>query len=219
MFRPNIFILSEKDIYKKIKSSLLKTIEEHATRAAQELDIDWPVNFTVYPNPAFTLKETGEGGYTPTKDWVQLSIDITEERVPANQVVENLCPTIYHEINHCKRWTLTGYGLTLEEAMVTEGLASVFEENMWTRSKAPWLVYTEDELQQMLKLLRARDKTSPYVHSDWFYGTNPEISRWLGYKVGHAIVKSAIAKNPQFSFNELMKKSGADILSLSGIEV
>ncbi|WP_256390362.1 DUF2268 domain-containing putative Zn-dependent protease [Pseudomonas yamanorum] len=86
---------------------------------------------------------------------------------------------VVHEVHHCLRMAGPGYGWTLGEAMVSEGLAGQFvrrvlgsQPELWERALAPEeLLSSPVELQ----LLQA----TYYDHSEWFFGTGTR-PRWLG---------------------------------------
>lgn len=171
------------------------TVSQHAQKAARALSYTCPVNITIYPNPAWAIPETGVGGYTPTADWIQISIDLTGTTHPLEEVIEKWLPgTIYHEMNHIVRWRTTGYGTTPLEAMVSEGLATIFEHEMWPDALAPWTTFGTGEEERYLTLLAEKKELldKSYHHDAWFFGSTDELPRWFGYKVGTFIVRKAI---------------------------
>lgn len=177
------------------ESRILEILTGHARTAVSDLEIERPFNITVYPNPNWSVAETGEGGYTPTGDWAQLYLDLSGKQHSVQEVIENRLPTVtYHEINHIKRWQTVGYGSTLIEAIVSEGLASVYEVEKWKGFTAPWLTYSEEEIGVCLNLLskHIESDAQTYDHGAWFFGSEDKIPKWCGYMLGHYIVSKAI---------------------------
>jgi uncharacterized protein YjaZ len=190
----------------------------HAGKAGNILKIPL-VNITVYPNKNFVIPETGDGGYTPSKDWFHIYID--PQRKDFNKIVKNVIPaTIYHEMNHAARWKYTGYGTNLLEVIITEGLATVFAEEQWIKFKAPWADCSEAEINTLLNIVRKREKKNDitYSHGEWFYGTG-KLPRWIGYKVGSYVIKSYRSKNKSIKWNQLIKMNANDIIRLSRINL
>lgn len=214
------FLTTEKKLSGTEEKLLLKTIRKHASRAGLILGVSL-VNITVYPNSKFVIPETGEGGYTPSKDWFHIYIDPTKNKKELNKIIKNVIPaTIYHEMNHAARWKYTGYGTNLLEAMVTEGLATAFSEERWEKFKAPWADFTMKEINKLLKIVRKRNTRNDnnYNHAEWFYGTG-KLPRWIGYKIGTYIVKSFKKENKSKTWNQLIKMKAEKIIKLSGVNL
>ncbi len=151
---------------------------------------------------------------------MQLSIDLTRGVQETNVIIKKRLPaTIYHEMNHLKRWGSVGYGKTLLESIISEGIACVFEYKMWKTDQLPLFFEDEKEIYKMLEIVKKHiaKKDFAYVHSDWFFGTNPSIPKWLGYKVGYYLVMKALEKNPKKTILDITVLSCNEILTLSGI--
>ena len=91
---------------------------------------------------------------------------------------------IYHEMHHMARWQNIGYGDTLGGAIVSEGIATYYEElrSGWT---PPWAEETVSS-KIIKEALNNWDNTK-YNHNEWFY----ELARgrWIGYSIGYKIAK------------------------------
>ena len=218
----HVFVLTSTPALGKAEErKIIETAEPHVNRACEDLEISWPFNITIYPNAKWTVPETGEGGYTPSADWSQIYLDLTGEKHPVDHIISERMPVaIYHEMNHLKRWSTTGYGNDLESSLVSEGLAGVYERTMFPTYCVPWLHYTKEDVDVLLDVVRKYKKQSvPYVHNNWFFGSDPSIPKWLGYTVGHYIVSQAIEKNPSLHLIDLMGKSAREIIELSSVEL
>lgn len=92
--------------------------------------------------------------------------------------------TVAHELHHLVRWQHAGYGSTLGEAILTEGLATYYESIIanWT---PPW---AESNLDPTI-IRRAKEEwnNANYNHFDWFF--EGEMGRWLGYTIGYKLAK------------------------------
>ncbi|PRD45316.1 hypothetical protein C5748_03710 [Phyllobacterium phragmitis] len=96
---------------------------------------------------------------------------------------------IIHEVHHCLRMAGPGYGWTLGEALVSEGLAGQFVRKLFQSGPEPWeRAVPLEQLRRNpvdMESLRAKD----YNHPAWFYGTGAQ-PRWLGYTLGFEMVGS-----------------------------
>jgi len=96
-----------------------------------------------------------------------------------------LTRTIIHEAHHCLRMNGPGYGRTLGEALVSEGLAGRFVRHILQSPPEPW-----EAALPALKSLRIGKMTlsqAGYDHAKWFFGKGA-LPRWLGYSLGYEIV-------------------------------
>lgn len=199
----NVFFLESQQKFSSTQEILIsKIIKEHSTRAAKTLGLSGVLNFTVYPNKDWCIPQTGDGGYTAGKDWIQLSIDLS---IPNrfNRIVENSLPaTIYHEMHHAKRMTTVGYGDRLLEVVITEGLASVFAEEMFPKFEPPWGKYSKKEIREYSKIFLEHVNDKKYNHVEWFFGEGKPY--WLGYKVGIYIIRGLKKKNPSLTCTKMV---------------
>ncbi len=213
-------LLVSKNKLSRQEAKLLKeSIQKHARKAGLILSIPL-INVTVYSNPDFATPETGESGYTPSKDWIHLYIDPKRKKKELNNIINNIIPaTVYHEMSHASRWQYVGYGIRLLDAIVTEGLASVFAEEQWSKFKAPWCNFSKKELKKLLNIIKKRNRENDkkYNHSEWFYGTG-NIPRWAGYKLGSYIIHSFRKNNKNIAWKELSMMGTNEIINKSGID-
>lgn len=208
--KTNVFFLESQQKFSSTQEALIsKVIKEHSTRAAKILRLSGVLNFTVYPNKDWCIPQTGDGGYTAGKDWIQLSIDLS---IPNKfkRIAENSLPaTIYHEMHHAKRMATVGYGDQLLEVVITEGLASVFAEDMFPKFKTPWGKYSVDEIRDYLNIFLGHVNDKKYNHVEWFFGEGKPY--WLGYKVGIYIIRGLKLQDPSLNCTMLVDKKAKKI--------
>jgi hypothetical protein len=82
------------------------------------------VTITVMPDPQRTISGYGVGAYTPDANTVRIYVDPTF--ASSAVLPQHLALTLAHELHHTVRWKGPGYGHTLFQAMITEGLADRF---------------------------------------------------------------------------------------------
>lgn len=199
-----------------------KTIRTHSTKAVKALKITKPVNITVYFNPDWTIHTTGENGYTPTGEWVQISLDLTGKKFPVKTVIEKRLPaTIYHELCHIKRWQTTGFGSVFREELVSEGLACAFEVEQFKHDIEPLFMASEAEIKKMISVVKKnRDRIkNEYSYFEWFTVGSKKVPRWLGYKLGYYIITQVLEKNPELSVADLMDMSAQKLYKMSKIDL
>jgi uncharacterized protein YjaZ len=100
----------------------------------------------------------------------------------------NFTSTLAHELHHAMRRRGPGYGTTLWEALVTEGLACQFEAQVVGR--LPSYAVPANAEVMAAALARARSEGSQnYSHEDWFFGkVSTDSPRGIGYRLGTDIV-------------------------------
>lgn len=144
--------------------------------------------------PALTIAETGVGGYSPAADILYIYCNPAHPQFRSS-LDRELVPMIAHEMLHCVRWRGPGYGATLGEALVSEGLAMHVESLF--RGHAPFYGTTVDDagLTRMLERARPLFDSTDYGHAAWFIGSEErDIPRYGGYALGYRIVANGLRR-------------------------
>src|SRR5574337_69887 len=96
------------------------------------------VDIVYFVNPAETIPEIGGiGGFTPDAHTIFVSVNPHHPKFKV-ALKRELGQQLAHELHHCVRWRNPGYGKTLFEAMVSEGLADHFSMELTGTSAPPW---------------------------------------------------------------------------------
>lgn len=220
--KSNIFILSSGyAISQAHMASLKDVLSFHVKAAMKDLDLS-RVNITVYFTEKDVIPGIGVSGYTPYHDWIQIKIDPTGQNF--QKIIERyVSATVYHEMHHAARWSSVGYGKSLTEVIVTEGLATVYQEEKWGKFDAPWSAYTDDEIENFLGIYRKRAHEDVHyghvAHAKWFFGGTPEIPKWLGYKVGVYLIREVKKRNRDVTAKILINTDADKIILMSGINM
>lgn len=182
-------ILNTSGKLNKYKNKILDKAKESLSEIKNFIPID---NVDVVICSKKVFPQIGVGGYAPDANTIFLYID-TEYQHLDSSIETQVLRILAHESHHCLRWRSPGYGKTLYEAMITEGLADHFELEVTGKMPQPWsLALKDDKLQEM------EEKAKPsywaeYDHSLWFYGTNVnEVPNWTGYSLGFKFVNEYI---------------------------
>lgn len=136
---------------------------------------------------ATVIPEYGIGGNSPGPSHIYITFDPDSENITEDGLVE----TLLHEIHHCMRWRQPGYGESLGEAMVSEGLACLYEE--MHRGEAPIYARIKIGDNHTAEAMSTLHKDT-YDHSRWFYGSG-DIPRWFGYTYGYQLCKKYAEQN------------------------
>lgn len=152
------------------------------------------VDVVVADNPEAAIPETGVGGFAPTAHLLYINIDPTHVDL---KIEEEVCSTLAHELHHCARWKAVGYGNTLLEAVVSEGLADHFDIEVNGGEPKPWSrALNAEELEKIAEKAKKEFANADYNHSAWFFGSAQEdIPRWAAYSLGFKIVGDYMEKN------------------------
>lgn len=173
-------------------SAFTDTIQHAFDRAVINIKHKLPslnVDVVITDNPDATIPETGVGGFAPTAHVLYVSINPAFEGL-WNSLNAEIQSTLAHELHHCARWQAVGYGTTLLEALVSEGLADHFDIEVNGTQPRPWSVALQDtELEQMKEKAKPFLHDARYSHNDWFFGSKElNIPRWTGYALGFDVV-------------------------------
>ena len=149
-------------------------------------------------DPMGTMPEIGIGGYSPGPYNIYVSLDPDFKAFS----VEDIVLTMLHETHHCMRWRNPGYGQSLGEAMISEGLATLFEEE---HSGIPPIYakvqIKQDEIEKAKKDLNNKN----YDHTKWFFGTK-NIQKWFAYTYGYQLSKA---------YSQKVNKNAAELVNCS----
>ncbi|MBC9246087.1 peptidase [Paracoccus sp. 11-3] len=145
------------------------------------------------------IPDWGVAGHTPAAGVVYLTVN--PDRFDAALTVR----TLVRQMHHLIRWDGPGYGKSLGEALVSEGLAGHFVLQVLGGKPDPWDVTT---LATGLARKAMNEWARPdYDHARWFQGKG-DIRKWAGYGLGHKLVAEHLAQN-----------TGADAVTLATTRV
>ncbi|HHR0680278.1 TPA: DUF2268 domain-containing putative Zn-dependent protease [Klebsiella aerogenes] len=149
----------------------------------------------------YVIPEKGHLGYTPEAGVVYLTVD-PENPVFAKNDAQSLERMFAHELHHAARWAGPGYGLTLGEVIVSEGLAGHFSLELLGGEPEPWESLQSDVVQDYSSLIHEYWDRTDYGHDAWFFGAG-NLPRWLGYTAGFSLVSSYFAASPHLKASML----------------
>ncbi len=191
------------------RRALLQQVVRHALqRILPLLHSTHAVDVVFSVNPQATIPEFGIGGYTPNAHTIFISLDPKHPKF-ISSLKTQLPRTLAHELHHTIRWIDPGYGQTLGEALVTEGLAANFELEVFGKKPNMWdLAVRGKKLQQLYQRATRELRSSQYNHNEWFFGSERRnIPRWAGYALGFHIVQRFLSTHRQLPSDLVQTKS------------
>lgn len=139
------------------------------------------------------IPEIGLVGHAYRRSLFALTVDPDNPHFAAGLTDGTLQRQVTHEAHHCLRMGGVGYGRTLGEALVSEGLAGQFTRRLFGNAPEPWERAVDDAVLRAHVPDAAALGAAGYDHSAWFFGTGA-LPRWLGYTLGYAMVGSWLGR-------------------------
>jgi hypothetical protein len=162
------------------------------------------VTVTITPDAGRAISGYGVGGRTPDANTVQLFIDHAFPGMDT-LLASRLPPLVAHEMHHAKRWRNPGYGASLLEAMISEGLADHFAQELLGTERQPWSnAFPMDQTETLLSRARPEFDSRSYDHARWFFDADPSLPRWTGYTLGYRLVDAYIEVHAGSSASSLV---------------
>jgi uncharacterized protein YjaZ len=176
----------------------LSSIVQHAlTSIGSELSIPATQVF-IDANAAKTISETGLGGFTdPQSGHVFIWIDPARRGDRRSDPFAWLPSLLAHELHHSKRIIEgPGYGKTLLEMLVTEGLADVFVREVFPGEPTfPWDSALAPDQSERLWQIARQELSRPANSARWLNG-HEDVPRFAGYTLGYHLVLGYLGVEP-----------------------
>lgn len=143
------------------------------------------------------IPELGIGGYAPNDHQVFIYLNPQFPHL-RETIQKHLKRTLAHELHHCMRWRSPGYGHTLLEVLVSEGLADHFDLEVNGGEAEPWCrALKAGEVAKFTEIARTEYFNRDYSHKAWFFGSKERgIPRWTGYTLGFKLVGDYLKSHP-----------------------
>lgn len=159
------------------------------------------------------IPELGVGGFAQGENTFLIVLD--PENPALDESLQNgaLGRVIAHEAHHCMRMSGPGYGGTLGEALVSEGLAGQFVSMLFASGPEPW----ERAVDRDTIALHAPDEpqllAADYDHESWFFGTDGVRPRWLGYTLGYRMASAWLETAPTIDVGLMVNVPASTVIS------
>ena len=160
----------------------------------------------------WVIQEIGLAGRTFDATLMALTIDPESPNFAASLSDGALRRQVAHEIHHCLRWAGPGYGRTLGEALVSEGLAGQFVGHLFGTPPEIWERAVEPATADLLFPDAVSLRAPRYDHMAWFYGTGG-YPKWLGYTIGYRMAGAWLRSRANIDPQTFIAVPAADVLA------
>lgn len=157
------------------------------------------------------ILEKGHLGYSPRPGVIFITVDPESAALKANADA-SFERMFAHELHHAARWDGPGYGSTLGEALVSEGLAGHFALELFGGNPEPWERLPQSIVRDHVPVAIRDWKNPDYNHDVWFFGVG-DVPRWLGYSLGFRAVEKFLAEHPDRAASNLAGVQAAEFHS------
>ncbi|MCL4069404.1 DUF2268 domain-containing protein [Pseudomonas sp. GX19020] len=158
------------------------------------------------------IPEKGHLGYAPESGLIYVTVDPKNPAFRANSS-QSLERMLAHELHHSSRWDGPGYGKTLGEALVSEGLAGHFAQEAYGGEREPWEQLSASTLRPYFLKAQEDWQRADYNHDEWFFGSQ-EFPAWVGYSLGYELVGHYLAAHGDARASNLAHADAADFWAL-----
>ena len=189
-----------------LRGSLLEThAKAAALMAIQPLDV-------IVQTGSWVVPEKGHMGYAPRPSVIFVTVDPDNPALQANAEA-SLERMFAHELHHAARWDGPGYGSSLGEALISEGLAGHFAQELYGEPLEPWESLPMNEVRPHLGLAEQEWDKTDYNHEAWFFGT-ADRPGWSGYALGFRLVERFLSEHPDSLASKLVNTDARAFRSL-----
>lgn len=182
----HLHLLNARNALTPVMSEVRGAVREAVSLAGEHADVP-SFDLVVRGVAGGGIPEWGVSGLAPYPGVIQ--IDLNPSRFSADLFIR----TMIHEMHHLIRWDGPGYGKSLGDALISEGLAGHFVLQVLGGSPDPW-----DAVQPAPGLARrAMNEWArlDYDHARWFFGKG-DLRKWAGYGLGHRLIAEHLSQNP-----------------------
>ncbi len=192
--------------YIAVPRRLLRRLDTDVTLALQRgrRVLRWKrkLDIVVFNTRESTVRATHTGGYGLSTIAILIYLDCSARDI--RSVIARWLPAaIHHELAHIVRNAERGYGETLLETMVSEGVASYAEHVLNPPLRIPYTQKIKGEDRWLRQAQREFPKRR-YDHSAWYFGTD-RPPRWIGYRLGYRIAEQFMRRYPGMQLAELVR--------------
>lgn len=195
MSRLNLHFLDARGALSELRDWLDERLSEAFDKGSALLRTA-PVDVVVKAG-AHVLPEKGHLGYAPEPGLIYITVDPANPVLAANANA-SLERMFVHELHHAARWDGPGYGNSLGEALVSEGLAGHFAQEIYGGPLEPWERLSSGEIRKYVTLVAEEWDNRNYDHEAWFFGT-ADFPGQLGYSMGFQLVADHLMRTGQRS--------------------
>ena len=123
-----------------------------------------------------------------------------------------LVEALSHEVDHSVRIEAgPGFGTTLLEELVTEGISSAFDIQVQPTDALPW-IHALSPQQERTMWARARPLLNQTgLYDQWFFG-RAGVPYWTAFQIGYHIVRDYLNGHPNSTAASIVRLNAASVL-------
>lgn len=188
----------------KLLTRIKSAHKKAAKTVSDKLDLN-KVDVIFVADPSKVIKEVGIGGFTPNRHLVYVYID-PEFDVTEDEIYATLC----HELSHARRYDGEGYGTTLFDSMIFEGIATAFEKEA-TKGKSFVVkeIESRSNTDKLFKYAEGEFSLKSFNYYRWFIQGDAWIPRWAGYEIGYYVVREYMKKTHKKASELILEASSS----------
>ena len=199
------------------------TLQRWKSRTAAEIEATQRIVSTLVAPPRLdilvergagaVIAEIGMVGQSYRATLFSLTVDPDNPNFASSLADGTLRRQVAHEVHHCLRYAGPGYGASLGQALVSEGLAGHFVRRLFQTPPEPWERAVEAKVAWGFLPDAETLASFSYNHRSWFFGAGGHYPRWLGYTLGYMIVGRWLDTMPEVDGPTLVGVSAAKVLA------
>ena len=177
-----LHLLNSRNALTSVMSEIRASLRETLAKVANHAEVP---NFDLVVRADTRIADWGLRATTPGPGIIEIAIN------PARWSEEYFQRTLVRELHHLIRWERPGYGRSLGEALVSEGLAGHFVTQVLGGQSDPWdaMRPSSGVARQALNEWARRD----FDHARWFLGKG-DLRRWSGFGIGHRLIAEHLSQ-------------------------
>jgi len=219
--------LSDKNFHQSfLKDQILKlnfheVSSKTVNQSKDDLDINKQITITTTlprneQEKRYIIPSLGIGGRALSPTEVGLYFDLSNPNV-IDSLKTWKSRQIGHELNHIARMQTIGFGRTLLDNIIAEGLATFYEEHWGGEFQSTsWGHNLSDEkLNIQWALAKPHLNNTNYNHQSWFFGYDGEHPVHTGYSLGTRIIENVFEKHPAINMKDAVRMKSKHLLRLA----
>lgn len=149
----------------------------------------------------YVIPEKGHVGHSLGPGLVMITVDPENPALIPNEdfALERM---MAHELHHAARWDGPRQRRTLGNALISEGLAGHFAQEIYGCPPEPWESLDLDTVRAYVAPAAESWREAHYDHDAWFFGAG-DMPRWIGYSLGFRIVSCFLSVNADRKASDL----------------
>lgn len=190
----NIYILNASNKLTNLEPRIIDLVSQSEKLLSQHMNFSNLTIDLVIKAGSYVVPEVGIGAYCTGQHEIQMTLDI--ENAHLNEYFDDVfIATLAHEAHHACRHSTVGFGKSLFDSIILEGLACQFEVEMGYKPPVYVQHLESDERQLLINKAKLEWSNETYHHNDWFFGNEAiGMPKWVGYDIGYYLTGLYIEK-------------------------